>query len=210
MKGTPDMTSTSGPTTVYSLILLRLTLQPFWVRFVFWAAYAAVIWLMLASPISRSPMSSTVIFAVALGALSTYQGRATHNALAEAVSGLDESQRSQAIAAVTRGVMPADQRVRSAAIRLGAGYLRGKSADQLKRYERRAWIAWMVLVVVAASLIALPVMSSSTPVGLRVLAAVLLLLILLPLAQLSTRRIQRNVALLTEGRDAQWSIRRAP
>ena len=33
---------------------------------------------------------------------------------------------------------------------------------------------------------------------------------LLPLALSSTRRIQRNVALLTEGRDAQWSIRRAP
>ena len=187
------MMSTSEPTTVYGSVMLRLALQPFWVRFVVWAVYAAVILGLVISLTSRSPII-WIIVTVTSAALATYQGQATHNA----AGGLDERARSQAVAAVTRGVVPANQRVRSAAIRLGTAYLGGKSAEQLKRQEP---LAWMVVVLAATIFIALAVMNFSAHAGLADLSAVLLLLgvlPVLPLGLLSTRRIQRNVALLTE------------
>lgn len=99
-----------------------------------------------------------------------------HTALTGAVGGLDQAERSQAIAAVTHGVVPADQKVRSAALRLGWAYLGGKSADQLKRQERRNWIASAVLV---AAGIALAIMDSEQ--RLYFLVLVLFLLVVLPL-----------------------------
>jgi hypothetical protein len=186
------MMSASEPTTVYGSLMLRLALQPFWVRFVVWAVDAAVILGLVISLTSRSPII-WIIVTVTSGAIAAHQGEATRNA----VGGLDKRARSQAVAALTRGVVPANQRVRSAAIRLGTAYLRGKSAEQLKRQEP---LAGMVAVFAATIFVTLAVMNSSAHAGLAYLSAVLLLLgvLPLPLGLLSARRIQRNVALLTE------------
>ncbi len=187
------MMSTSEPATVYGSLMLRLALQPFWVRFVVSAVYASVILGLVISLTSRDPIL-WIIVTVTCAALATSQGQATHNA----AGGLDKRARSQVVAAVTRGVVPANQRARSAAIRLGTAYLGGKSAEQLKRQEP---LTWMMVLVVAVVFTALAVMNSSAHPGLAYLAAVLLLLGVLPVLPLglwSTRRIQRNVALLTE------------
>lgn len=175
---------------------LRLALQPPWVRFLVWAPIAAVLFGGGTRLMSRSIWSTVIVaivFGVFLAASFTYGTQRMYTALTEAVGGLDQAERSQAIAAVTHGVVPADQKVRSAAVRLGWAYLGGKSADQLKRQERRNWIASAVLV---AAGIALAIMDSDQ--HLYFLVLVLILLVVLPLGVLRTRRIQRNVALLGE------------
>ena len=111
--------------------------------------------------------------------------------------GLDTTERSQAIAAITHGVVPTDPTARSSAIRLGAAYLGGKSDDQLNRQERQTWMVLAFLIAVA---IAAAAMNSSKYCGLYYLALVLLPVVALPLGLLTTRRIQRNVALLSEGK----------
>jgi hypothetical protein len=187
------MMSTSEPTAVYGSLMLRMALQPFWLRFMVWAVYAAVILGLVISLTSRSPIIWLMVTVTSAG-LAAYQGQATHNA----AGGLDNQGRSQAVGAVTGGFVPANQRVRSEAIRVGTAYLRGKSAEQLKRQEP---LTWMVVVFAATIFIALAVMNSTAHPGLASLSAVLLLsgvLPVLPLGLLSTRRIQRNVALLTE------------
>ncbi len=140
-----------------------------------------------------STVIAAIFFGVFLAASFTYGTQRMHTALTEAVGGLDQAERSQAIAAVTHGVVPTDQKVRSAAVRLGWAYLGGKSADQLKRQERRTWIASAVLV---AAGIGLAIMDSEQ--RLYFLVLVLFLLVVLPLGVLRTRRIQHNVALLGE------------
>jgi hypothetical protein len=124
-----------------------------------------------------------------------YAGRAMRTALTEAVAGLDENERSQAIAAVRHGVVPTDPRVRSAAIRLGSTYLGDQSADQLKRRERRVWTKLAIYVPIGLTV---AVTSPSWSSTLYWLALVLLLVVMLPLGVLRTRRIQRNVALLAD------------
>jgi hypothetical protein len=109
------------------------------------------------------------------------------------VAGLDEAERSQAIAAVTHGVVPADPTVRSSVTRLGAAYLHHRSADQLKRQERGTWILLAILVAVS---VAGAVMFSQQRLDLLVL--LLIAVVVLPLGVLRGRRIQRNVALLGE------------
>ena len=143
---------------------------------------------------------STVVFSlffgVALAAFLTYGSQATHKALTEAVAGLDKTERSQAIAAVTRGVVPADPTVRSSAIRLGTAYLGNKSAAQLKRGERQNWIVFAFLIALAIAM----AVTNSTKYGVLFYTALALLLVAaLLLGVLTTRRVQRNVALLSEG-----------
>jgi hypothetical protein len=149
---------------------------------------------------SPSSNSATVITALCVGVglalFLIYQRQPVHKALVEAVAGLDKTGRSRAIAAITHGIAPADPTVHSSAIRLGVAYLGGRSADELKRQERWTWIVLVFLVVVG---IAEAVMNSHKGAGLFFLALVLLAVIVLPLGLVRTRRIQRNVALLTEG-----------
>ncbi len=182
---------------------LRLALLPFSVRFVVTAALFAVFW-GVTSLMSRSlsgsipgTVFSALFFGVGLAALFSYRGRATYKALTEAVAGLDTTERSQAIAAVTHGVVPTDPTVRSSAIRLGAACLGGTSADQLKRQERHTW---MFLGFLVALCIAAVVMNFNGD-RLLYLALALFLVVVLALGPRRTRRIQRiqrNVALLSE------------
>jgi hypothetical protein len=192
-------------------IWLRLQLQPAWVRFLVWAVigmFSAVGISLIASPQSES-IWSTVAFAVFLGvvvaASSFYSTRDWQTALTEAVAGLDQTQRSQAIAAVTHGVVPADQRVRSSAVRLGRAYLSHKSADELKRQQRRAWVVLAVVIAVFVALAAAVMWLGPDGIrlGLYLLALVLLMVVLGRLAMLRVRRIQRNISLLTDGVGAQ-------
>jgi Flp pilus assembly protein TadB len=179
-------------------IWLRLSLQPAWVQFLvrfLEVAPIAAVYGAGTNSTSRS-ISSTVIsalvFGVVLAAALTYTTRGMHTALTEAVAGLDQRERSQAIAAVTRGMVPADQRVRSASVRLGRACLGGKSPDQLKR---PVWIASAILVAVGILSAVMRVWPS--------LFLMALVLPLVPLGMLRARRIQRHVALLTENAAAQ-------
>jgi hypothetical protein len=138
---------------------------------------------------------SALCVGVGLALFLIYQRQPIHKALVEAVAGLDKTERSRAIAAITRGVAPADPTVHSSAIRLGLAYLGGRSADELKRQERRTWMVLVFLVVVG---IAEAVMNPHDGAALFFLALVLLAVTVLPLGLLRTRQIQRNVALLTE------------
>jgi hypothetical protein len=76
---------------------------------------------------SQSSIWVTVIVALASGvgfaALTSYLGRVTQTALVEAVSGLDKTERSYAIDALNRGIVPGDPTVRSWATLLGTAYL---------------------------------------------------------------------------------------
>jgi hypothetical protein len=181
-------------------VTFRLALQPLWLRFLVLAPVLTVLWGVGTRFTSPSSNSATVISALCVGVglalFLIYQRQPIHKALVEAVAGLDKTERSQAIAAITRGVAPADPTVHSSAIRLGLAYLGGRSADELKRQERRTWMVLVFLVVVG---LAEAVMNSREDAGLFFLALVLLAAIVLPLGLLRTRQIQRNVALLTEG-----------
>jgi hypothetical protein len=176
---------------------LRLILQPARVRFVVWGVLLAVLWGLFTSLQSsyefEGAVLSGIVFGAALGGYLTVTTQGTHRAAQEAVSGLDQSRRSDAINAVVRGVVPADPDVRASATRLGRIYLRNKSADQLKRAEIWTWITFGVLIA-AGIAGAMAFENDRLPfVVLAVLAA-----ILLPVALLNSRRIQRNVARLAE------------
>ena len=179
-------------------MLLRLILQPAWVRFVVCALFLAVWWGLFTSLQSsyefEGAVLSAIVFGAALGGYFTVTTQGMHRAAQDAVSGLDQSGRSDAINAVVRGVAPADPDVRAAATRLGRIYLRNKSADQLKRAEIWTWVTFGVLVAAGVAG-AVAFANDRLPfVVLAVLAA-----ILLPVSLLSSRRIRRNVALLAEG-----------
>jgi hypothetical protein len=102
---------------------LWLGMQPFWVRAlvngvpfgVFFGLFIRLSW--------PSGVLGTVITilltGVGFGLLAAFQGQTIHTELTEAVVGLDETKRAEAIAAVTNGRVPADSAVRNAAIRLG-------------------------------------------------------------------------------------------
>ena len=185
-------------------IWLRLRLQPAWVRFLVWAVIGVFYASLIASPRSES-IWRTVAFAVVVAATSFYTSRDRQTALTEAVAGLDQTERSRAIAAVTHGIVPADQRVRSSAVRLGRAYLSHKSADELKRQQRRAWVVLAVLIAVLVALAAAVVGLGPDGIrlGLYLLALVLLLVVQGCLGMLRIRRIQRNISLLTDGVGAQ-------
>ncbi len=177
---------------------LRLILQPAWVRFAVWSVFLAVAWGLFTSLQSsyefESAVLSAIVFGAALGGYLTITTQGMHRAAQEAVSGLDQSGRSDAINAVLRGVTLADPDVRASATRLGRIYLRNKSADQLKRAAIWSWIVFGVLI---AGGVAGAVAFNNDRLPFVVLAA--LAAILLPVSLLSSRRIQRNVARLAEG-----------
>ena len=132
-----------------------LILQPAWLRFVVWAFFLAVTWGALTTLESRVEIESNILSAIFFGAIVagflTATTQATHREALEALSGLDQAGRSQAIDAVSRGVVPADPDVRAPAIRLGRVWLRNKSADQLKRAEIWNWITFGLLVAAAVA-----------------------------------------------------------
>ena len=178
---------------------IQLILQPPWLRFLVWALFLAVVWGALTSFQSRSEIESTILSAIFFGAAlagfltATTQGM--HRGALDALSGLDQAERSQAIDAVLHGVVPADPEVRASATRLGRVCLRNKSADQLKRAERWTWLTIGILVAldVAAAV------ANFANERLFYLAIALLVVIALPFALRNMRRIQRNVARLAGG-----------
>ena len=118
-----------------------------------------------------------------------------HRGALEAVSGLDQAQRSQAIDAVLHGAVPADPDVHASATRLGRVFLRNKSAEQLKRAERWSWLTVGVLIALAVA----AAVTNFADERVFYLAVAVLAVIVLPFLSLSMRRIQRNVALLAGG-----------
>jgi hypothetical protein len=178
---------------------LWLIVQPAWLRFVVWAALLAVGWGALTTLESRVEIESNILSAIFFGAIVagffTATTQVTHRGALEALSGLDQKGRSRAIDAISHGVVPADPDVRASAIRLGRLWLRNKSADQLKRAEIWTWITFGLLFGAA---VAAAVTNFNSD---RLFYAVLAVLaaILPPISLLNSRRIQRNVALLTEG-----------
>lgn len=194
-------------------MLLRLLVQPPWVRFLVIAVLTtfidAAILLGLRQPFGSiwSNVTLAIVLGVVAGAGYAYPAPG-RRAITEAVAGLDQAQCSQAIAAVTRGVVPADQLVRFSAVRLGQAYLayRGyTSADQLKRKQR--WRRVGVACVGAYGILFLAVKMNNRDdtahphwlPGLLLLALALLLLVVVQLAALRTRRIERNISLLIGG-----------
>jgi Flp pilus assembly protein TadB len=179
---------------------LRLILQPAWVRFVVWGLFLAVWWGVFTSLQSgyefESSFLSAIFFGAALGGYFTATTQGMHRAAQEAIAGLDQSERSDAIHAVLRGVAPADPDVRASAARLGKICLRDRTADQLKRAEIWSGITFGVLF--AGSVAGAVAFSNDRLpfVMVAVLAA-----ILLPVSLVSSRRIRRNVALLAEPPD---------
>ena len=179
---------------------LRLILQPAWLRFAMWGLFLAVWWGVFTSLQSgyefESSFLSAIFFGAALGGYFTATTQGMHRAAQEAVAGLDQSGRSDAINAVLRGVAPADPDVRASAARLGKAYLRDRTPDQLKRAEMWSGIAFGVLF--AASVAGAVVFSNDRLpfVMVAVLAA-----IVLPVSLVSSRRIRRNVALLAGSPD---------
>jgi hypothetical protein len=178
---------------------IRLILQPPWLRFLVWALFLAVTWGALTTLESRDEIESNILSAIFFGAIVagffTATSQATHRGALEALSGLDQARRSEAIDAVSHGVVPADPDVRASAVRLGRVWLRNKSADQLKRAEIWTWITFGLLF--AAAVAAAAVNFNSDRLFYGVLA--LLSAIALPFSLRRSRRIQQNVELLAEG-----------
>jgi len=106
-----------------SFVDIRLVLQPPWLRFVVWALLLAVVWGAVTSFQARSEIESTILSAIFFGAaiagLLTATTQSVHRGAAEALSGLSQAERSQAIDAVLHGTVPEDPDVRASATRLG-------------------------------------------------------------------------------------------
>jgi uncharacterized membrane protein YoaK (UPF0700 family) len=172
-----------------------LILRPPWQRFVVWASFLAVTWGVLTSLQSHSEFESTVLsaicFGAALGGYFTIATQSVYRAALEALSGLDESVRSQSIDAVAHGAVPNDPNVRAAATRLGRVLLRNKSADQLRRTEKWAWVTYVVVLAGFA----VGAVSFSEDRRYFVVLAVLWAIVI-PISMRRSRRIRRNVALL--------------
>ena len=186
---------------------IRLALQPLWLQLLVSVPLYALLFGLIMHFRSYPPSESVgrsaivaVIFGVAMSAFVAYQGRSTRKALVEAVAGLDNAQRSQAIAGITDGVVPGDPTVRHAAVRLGSAYLRGKTVDQLKRQERRGWTTTAIVV---ALMILAALTQSSVYQTLWWLALGLFVAITTPLSILRGRRFQRNYARLAESLPSQ-------
>jgi hypothetical protein len=99
----------------------------------------ALVWGGLTSFQSRSEVEGTIlsgiVFGAALAGYFTATTQGIHREAVAAVSGLDQTGRSQAIDAVLHGKVPAEPDVPVSATRLGRACLRDKTADQLKRQE---------------------------------------------------------------------------
>lgn len=189
-----------APLRILISVGIRLALQPLWLQLLVSVPLLAVFFGVMvhfrsyppSESVGRSAISA-LIFGGTIAVLLAYRGGSTRKALVEAVAGLDEAKCSQAIAAFTDGIVPADPTVRHAAVRLGSAYLRGKTVDELRRQERRGWIS-VTIVVVLFTVAA--VMQSSAYQTLWFLALGLLTAIALPFSILRNRRLQRNYARL--------------
>jgi hypothetical protein len=179
---------------------IRLMLQPFWIRALWYGIPFGIVFGLYNGVQQHSRVVGVVISmlitGVGFGLAMAYQGRAVHTAMTEAVAGLDGSRRAEAIAAVTAGGAPGDATVRSSAMRLGVAYLGGKSDAQLNRGERQTWL---FLVLLAAGTAYLVTISTSRYEATSYVALALLCAVVLPLGVLRTRRVRRNVAHLGEG-----------
>lgn len=181
---------------------LRLILQPPWLRFVVWALLFAVLWACLTSFQSSAETESTILsamfFGAAMAGLFTASTQNVHRGALAALSGLSQAERSQAIDAVSHGVVPADPDVRASAIRLGRAFLRNKTEAQLKRAEGWNWFTFGLLVALSVAG-AVANFGNERPYY-AVLAA--LSAIALPAALWNSRRVQRNIELLVESSTA--------
>lgn len=187
------------------LMNVRFALQPWWVRFLLLLpAYAVLFGLAThfmpgATDSVASSTVAAVFFGVAMAGIVAYQGQATRKAALEALAGLGDAERSQAIGAVTDGVVPADLTVRYAAGRLGLAFLNGKTLDEIERRERRAWIAVVIFVALAVVwAVWMATTHSSAHATLYVVILVLFVAIAMPLAIVRGRRFRRNCALLSD------------
>ncbi|WP_428339789.1 hypothetical protein [Mycobacterium sp.] len=184
-------------------MLLRLAMQPFWVRALVYGASFGVLYglFSLTDGLQTVPSAvvSTLFTSVVYGTVMAFAVRSVHTEMTEAVAGLDAGGRSKALAAVSDGVVPADAAVRNAAIRIGNAYLRQKTGAQLKREEWWIWLAMLFFVGIAIWLAAMSSSVCGAAVGVVV---VLLGLIVFPLGVVHRRKIQCNVALLTQGADS--------
>jgi hypothetical protein len=175
-------------------------MQPFWVRALVYGVPFGLLFGLSSSFSSSSRVLSIVITIlvtiVSFGLLMAFQGQSMYTELTAAVEGLDETKRSEAIASVSAGGVPADSAVRYSAIRLGKAYLRSKSDAQLKRQERGTWLLLPLLVGLA---IFLASTSSDSYQAASAVVLAVLCVVVVPLGVLRQRRIQRNVALLAEG-----------
>jgi hypothetical protein len=136
-----------------------------------------------------------IITGSGFGLFMHYQLRAWYGSINEAVAGLDESERSQVVNAITHGPVPADPSLRLAAMKLGSAYLGGRSADQLKRRDRQTWILYVFLVGFS---IAEAVLAPSPYVSIYFVALGLLLVVTLPVSLRRGRRLRHNIARLAE------------
>jgi hypothetical protein len=182
---------------------LRLSMQPFWVRAlsygvsfgVFFGLYSCLLW----PSGGLGTVISSLVAGVGFGLAMAFQGQTMYAELTEAVAGLDETKRAEAFAAVSGGGgggVPADSAVRNAAIRLGKTLLRRKTDAQLKRQE---WWTWLLMVFSVGLATFLASTSRSRYEAAVAVVLALVCLIVMPLGVVRQRRIQRNVALLSEG-----------
>ena len=177
---------------------IRLVLQPFWIRaFAYGVPFAVLFGLQSCFAQSSRPVSvivSTLIAGAGFGVMMAYQTKSLHASMTDAVAGLGDTGRAEAITAVTKGGIPGDRGVRNAAWRLGTAYLGGKSEAQLKRRE------WLTLVVLTLLVFLLSYLTTLTPSRYEATlyaGLALLCVVVLPLGVLRARRIQHNVALLS-------------
>jgi uncharacterized membrane protein YhaH (DUF805 family) len=179
---------------------LRLMLQPFWIRaFAYGVAFAVLFGLQSCFAQSSRPVSvivSTLIGGAGFGAMMAYQTKSVHALMTDAVAGLGDTERAEAITAVTKGGIPGDRGVRNAAWRLGTAYLGGRSEAQLKRRE---WLTWLVLTLLVFLLFYLTTLTPSRYEATLYAGLGLLCVVVLPLGVRRTRRLRRHVTELGEG-----------
>jgi hypothetical protein len=176
---------------------IRLMLQPFWIRaFAYGFAFAVLFGLQSCFAQSSRLVSvivSTLIAGAGFGAMMAYQTKSVHGLVTDAVAGLGDTGRAEAITAVTKGGIPGDRGVRNAAWRLGTAYLGGRSEAQLKRRE---WLTWLMLTLLVFLLSYLATLTPSRYEATLYAALALLSVVVQPLGVLRTRRIRRNVSQL--------------
>ena len=183
---------------------LRLAVQPFWVRaLVYGVSFGVLLGLFSLSDGSRTVLSalvSTLFTGVAFGVAMAFMGQSVYTGMNEAVVELDTAGRSKVFAAVNDGAVPADSAVRYSAIRFGKAYLRQKTDAQLKRQE---WISWLLIpLFVGMAIVGAATISANRYEAGVFLVCGLVFAVRAPRGIMRQRKIQRNVALLTQGADS--------
>lgn len=142
---------------------VRFFQQPWWIRWladsVFIGAMLAVFWcLYVTHPFERAAPIVLVLalvgFSVAAGAASALGQRPARAAYAEALRGLNQAERAEAVRALREGPLPADHRVLAGAIRCGAvveAYYQRASRGRTTRLISAALLAVIGIVSVFLS-----------------------------------------------------------